>query len=1683
MNFIKYAVIVLAVSLTGCSNPDMDFGILSDESQGGGGLIDGPVRIINGNSLEIRTDLNFGSPFAGGLTFTAIYNSRSDFKGILGQGWTHTYGAVLYPEVTVERQTYLKITDATGRGIYFSQDAENHFQGALHERTHVTRDGEEYFWHRLDGSRQGFDANGRLAWIEDRNANRIGLVYDNQNRLVTVTDEASGRSLTFHYYANGKLEWIQGPETQAVASGRWVDYQYNAAGRRLERVTYADGSVVAYGYDDPFDANNITSKRDAADHLLARWSFDREDRCIEAFQRSGTHIRMDYSEEDRVVVYDAYDQARTFTLTDIGERKRVSQLEGPGACSFCFGDAVQWQYDDEMNLTEVVSVSGAVTRYGDFDARGNPATVTTGEGTAYERSLAYNHHPRLKAPLSMSEASLLGDGWREIVWDFDDDGNDVPNENPTNRVYAIIQRGYTLDIDEQVVPYEYRTSYTYTTKGRVETIDGPLAGNDDRQVSAYDPQTGDLLSVTQPLIGSTTYSDYNAAGWPRRITDVNDVVKDIVYDGRGRRVRIENQADGSSVETLYDESGQLESTRDADNVSRSFQYEGEHGRLEHLLDADGNHVDYAYEPLGRPTQSAVYDASNQQVLLKRWSYQHPSYPGRLYQEINPDETATTYEYYTTGSLQSKTDPKNLTTTYVYDVFNRLREQAEPGNVVTQYNYDRHGNLVSIIDAQQHETTYRYDDAGRRVVTTSPDTGNEYRAYDEAGRLRMVKDARDITTTYSYDALNRLTAIAYPESGDHAAYTLGYTYDEGDSGMGRLTGISDLSGNTRFDYSQMDSQGLLAKIATINGNSFTTTQDTSPGGRIVSLTYPSGRTVTYARDNLGQLTSIVTAIGGAAATLVENLVYSPFGPATNMNLPSIGAVENRLDLLQRQEYSNPNAGSGQGYRDYLYDANSNLESIAAPNDTGRSQSFGYSPLNRLASATGSYGSLIYAYDGVGNRETRTLDGQTDSYAYLTGSNRIDTISGSTTTAFGYDARGNTTTRGALNLTYDQSNRLVTAGSDGNLVGEYVYNGLGQRVVKNVGGVTTYYHYDLQGNLIAETPPDAETASGSEYIYHGLTVMAKADIGTSEIYTYHVNHLGTPEFMTDASGAVVWQATVKPFGEVAVHEKSSIENPIRFPGHYADRETGLHYNYNRYYDPQTGRYLTADPMGLADSPNPYLYVHGNPVNGFDPLGLRTRGVFGGGSLALWKGIDVSVAVLFDDTGDWTIAGDLQITSGPQISVDPSLGIISAPDSRIEDIKGLSKRLAVRLEAVSVDFAVAPDDATKVVTAIDFCPGLIDLGVGSGEGYTLYPQDIPMLIEQTLWAVPHITYSLIKASSPMIDLIDYIATQGFHPVYDPGLPTTGYTRQALLGPTIPFEYVPFTDDVESLTWPVSGGGAIAVSNDGAVYVSTSYGLEKFDDQGNLLDTWEARGTEPGQFNLIDDLETDSEGFVYVIDLQHVDDQQFRLQKFDAEGGLVDSWNVRTNHITIHDDIVYGGVNSLYRDQYMIETFDTSGNYLGGWGTLVPLGSGTTGCEDYTETEFNAPWGLFVDADRNRLLVSDSALEDVRVMDLVGNVQDRWGHCSRAEDGLFSFPRDLVVDNEGVVYVVDDQPGPDTEIQPSTIKVLDSVGNYMHSWGEFEDVRAMTIDPQGYIYFVDLANNLAYKVHSSVIKNNQDL
>ena len=117
---------------------------------------------------------------------------------------------------------------------------------------------------------------------------------------------------------------------------------------------------------------------------------------------------------------------------------------------------------------------------------------------------------------------------------------------------------------------------------------------------------------------------------------------------------------------------------------------------------------------------------------------------------------------------------------------------------------------------------------------------------------------------------------------------------------------------------------------------------------------------------------------------------------------------------------------------------------------------------------------------------------------------------------------------------------------------------------------------------------------------------ASTGTTLAYV-HNDHLGTPQAMTDEAGNEIWRAIYDPFGKATVDVASTVELNVRFPGQYYDAETGLHYNYFRYYDPETGRYITSDPLGIIEGQdlNLYAYVGNDPVNWIDPLGLLRSG----------------------------------------------------------------------------------------------------------------------------------------------------------------------------------------------------------------------------------------------------------------------------------------------------------------------------------------------------------------------------------------------------------------------------------------------------------------------------------------------
>lgn len=458
------------------------------------------------------------------------------------------------------------------------------------------------------------------------------------------------------------------------------------------------------------------------------------------------------------------------------------------------------------------------------------------------------------------------------------------------------------------------------------------------------------------------------------------------------------------------------------------------------------------------------------------------------------------------------------------------------------------------------------------------------------------------------------------------------YDGGMSGatyaIGRLTKITDESGLTSYAY-QQDGRVVNKAQTTVNSVATVTRQVTynyADNGQLLSMTYPSGSRVNYAYDGAGHVNQLVLnppdGSGGTntsiATVLLDKIVYAPFGAvqswrwgASSENAPNLYSRTFDLDdRIIRYPLGNP-ALSATAVRTVAYDAGNRITGYTHTGGVAASldQTFGYDGLGRIPSFVNATGSQSYGYDATGNRIRLSIGGISYTNVISTTSNRLTSTTGPLPAKSNViDAAGNLASDGTTNYLYGDRGRLKSATKAGYTT-NYLYNGLGQRVSKTGAEVVVYF-YDEGGQLIGEY--DASGNVLAETIWLGATpvVVLKPSVAESAVplvYYIYTDHLSTPRVITDSASIVVWSwIDADPFGmtrpiEFAVGGGGNFKFNMRFPGQYFDLETGLHYNYFRDYDPQTGRYIQSDPIGLEGGINTYAYVKGNPISNIDPDGL--------------------------------------------------------------------------------------------------------------------------------------------------------------------------------------------------------------------------------------------------------------------------------------------------------------------------------------------------------------------------------------------------------------------------------------------------------------------------------------------------
>ncbi|GGY43171.1 hypothetical protein GCM10011297_14910 [Bacterioplanes sanyensis] len=216
--------------------------------------------------------------------------------------------------------------------------------------------------------------------------------------------------------------------------------------------------------------------------------------------------------------------------------------------------------------------------------------------------------------------------------------------------------------------------------------------------------------------------------------------------------------------------------------------------------------------------------------------------------------------------------------------------------------------------------------------------------------------------------------------------------------------------------------------------------------------------------------------------------------------------------------------------------------------------------------------------------------------------MDSIQGVNAQAVVINELGQTTQLGERQFSYDPTGHISTlTTSDGTTEYRYFPNQL--RSQKIQGDQITYYDYDLQGQMISERVSHGGEApvTTREYLWLGNELVGYYTDG--QLYFVHNDHLATPQALSDSQQNKVWSLEQKAFGESTLSDNQIAFN-IRFPGQYYDSESGLHYNWHRYYDAELGRYLQSDPIGLNGGLSTFGYAYQNPINWVDPDGLMAR-----------------------------------------------------------------------------------------------------------------------------------------------------------------------------------------------------------------------------------------------------------------------------------------------------------------------------------------------------------------------------------------------------------------------------------------------------------------------------------------------
>ncbi len=879
-----------------------------------------------------------------------------------------------------------------------------------------------------------------------------------------------------------------------------------------------------------------------------------------------------------------------------------------------------FSYDSLGNLlsktiTDVNSGATRTTIYGGYTSFGQPLSVT-GPRTDVAQVTQFSYYPIVAGDPKSGMLSQITDALGHVTTfnNYNASGHPIQTTDPNGLVTLM-----AYDARGRLVSTQAGTELTqYSYDGVGQLIETQLPNgaflkysyNAAHQLVGVQDQIGNRMVFSPDAMGNNVSEQiYNAAGTlvkthSRLYNSFNQLIQDV--GAQNQVTAYQNDNNGNRTRSTSPLGFQASSAYDALN------------RLSSIADPTNGITQYTYTALDQ-----IAAVADPRTLVT--TYLNDAFSDPL-QVSSPDSGLTVKTFDGAGNVTTQTDNKGQATSFTYDALNRVTQIIRADQSTVTFSYDQGtngiGHLTGMVDGSG-STNWSYDQHGRVTQKNSivgSTTLSTLYGYDAAGRLvsMTMPSGKQVAYTWSNGqvvslALTRkpngasaslVSNVVYFPFGNPVSWTLG----NGEV----VSRVIDLDGRTTIDDVESigydsDSRVVTRALGGISALSDTQSFNYDAATRLTSYS-DSSESISYQYDLSGNriqegtgqhqiaytidptsnriLTSQKERVSGNPATalstnVVPAIVIVGGPPPVTMSIAPTAIILSQQATLT---WASPGADS----------------CTASGNWSGTEQTSGDIVETPITAGTLTY-TLTCSNSG----------GSTTSSVVLTVN-----APAVGETIFNYDANGSLINDGVFNYAYDAANRLnqaekIPAGTAApTALSNYAANGLNQRVVMMTGTTapvtTSLLSYDEAGHLVGHYANVAKVSDATETVWLGD--MPVAIVKPANTFYVHTDYLNTPRQINNASQDPVWAWEPVAFGANApntdpTNSGTNFSYILRFPGQFADQEPGLRYNYARDYDPNIGRYVESDPIGVSGGINTYAYTKGNPISRIDQFGLSS------------------------------------------------------------------------------------------------------------------------------------------------------------------------------------------------------------------------------------------------------------------------------------------------------------------------------------------------------------------------------------------------------------------------------------------------------------------------------------------------